>query len=121
MKRFYRDSHVISQSLPENHKDLFEPAFSLMDKNLAQRGALNDISSCRFLTQHSFSSRFHNPSTLDWSDLKGISFSRRFTRVSLSNLHHSWLKDMYAFIYPQYNEDEFVIPSNGLKTCELYR
>lgn len=122
MKRFYRDSNVISQSFPEQHKDEFVDIFALMDNSLSQRGALNEITTKNLLSYRTFSSKFHNFVNMKWFDLSGIrTTGRKLQEHELSDLHHDWLKQVYSTIYTKEDGQQWFIPKSGFKTSEVYR
>ena len=121
MNRFYRDSAVTSTSFPDEYYDTFSDSLSSLNHSLAQRGSLNEVVIQNYSNFQLFSSRFSNVALMEWHNINGISFSRKFQKHDLSALHHTWLKDMYTHLYPDYNIDDMFVPDNGWKTHECYR
>ena len=121
MNRFYRDSAVTSFTFPEECTELFQSSIQSLNKSLAQRGSLNEVVIKGFSEYQKFASRFENVSLMDFQNINGISFTRKFKKHDLSALHHTWLKDMYAHLYPEYNVEDMSVPDNGWMTHECYR
>lgn len=108
--------------MPDEHRDQFVDVFAHMDNSLTQRGALNEIVTNNYLNYRTFSSKFHNFKNMEWFDLSGIQTSgRKLQKHELSDLHHDWLKQVYATIYTKEPGQKWFVPESGWKTSEVYR
>ena len=119
MKRFVRDSIIITKDFSDVNENIFTPLINSMTKG-SDRGTLNDIRKSDILPFMKLSSRLTDFTKVPWCVSDEIRSSGTKTKYILDEIEMHCLTRFYQIVYPNVDPSKMFVPRTSKKIPIIY-
>lgn len=116
MNRFCRDNAILGCTTPVEYRENLQPHMKRLGNCFSDRGTLRDITLSSYVGIMKLSSRDCDFTQTDWSLPSYAEMTGKIETYTLSESEHRCLRGMYSVIFPNYNNNDILVPLSGLKS-----
>ena len=122
MKRFTRESVILSRELPMEGREMFEPLIKSTCAAMVNRGSLIETLTSNYGAFHKSASRFTDIASVAWSleETSSVRFSGKKIQFTFSDMQIQYLKRCYESMYPNLHSRNCFYPLSCWRGGLLY-